>query len=115
MHYALVCISRKNFNNFLFPASWTRYSAFSVILDQELCSRTNDFDKLLLRTTACMLQQMVAVKCKLMATLKMTIPKSGGPFFLAHGFYNTRRSCISSNCVSQFKLQSQERAEAHRS
>ena len=48
MDYALLYVSRKNFNISPFPASWTRYSAFSVILDENLCSRANGFEKLLL-------------------------------------------------------------------
>ena len=42
MHSALVYV-----NISPFPASWTRYSAFSVILDEKLCSRPNGREKLL--------------------------------------------------------------------
>ena len=45
----------KNFHNSLFPGSWTRYSGFSVILDEKLCSRANGFENLLLQTAVCML------------------------------------------------------------
>ena len=41
MLYTLVYVSGKNFNISSFPASWTRYSGFSVILDKKLCSRAN--------------------------------------------------------------------------
>ena len=38
MHYTLPNVSRKNFHISPFSGSWTRYSAFSVILDEKLWS-----------------------------------------------------------------------------
>ena len=55
MHYTLVNVTRKNFHISPFPASWTRYSAFSVILDEKLSRRAIGFEKLLLETAVCML------------------------------------------------------------
>ena len=46
MHSALVYVGRKSFNISPFPASWARYSAFSVILDEKLCSRPTGREKL---------------------------------------------------------------------
>ena len=77
MHYTLVYVSRKNFNISPFPASWTRYSAFSVIHDEKLCSRANGCEKFLSQTAVCLPQLIVEVKCMLMATLKVAIPKFG--------------------------------------
>ena len=45
MHCTLVYVSRENFNISPFPPNWTRYSAFSVILDEKLCSRANGFER----------------------------------------------------------------------
>ena len=61
MHYALVYVSRKNFNISPFPASWTRYSAFSVILNEKLCYRANGCEKFLLQTAVCLPQMFVVV------------------------------------------------------
>ena len=45
MHYALEQVSRKNLNISSFPGRWACYSAFSVILDEKLCSRANGVEK----------------------------------------------------------------------
>ena len=77
MHYALVHVSRKNFNISPFSATLMCYSAFSVILDENLCSRANGCEKFLSQTAVCVPQLIVVVNCKLMASLKVAIPKSG--------------------------------------
>ena len=72
-----------------------------MILYEKLCSRAIGFEKLLLRSAVCMLWQVVVVKCKLVATLNLAIPKFGSSQYfsikVANGFYN-KRGCISSNC-----------------
>ena len=45
--YVLLHVSRKNFKISPFSASWLRFSAFSMILDEKLYSTANGFEKLL--------------------------------------------------------------------
>ena len=117
MHYTLLHVSRKNFHSFPFPGSCTRYSAYSVILDEKLCSRANVFDKLPLRDSVCMNQQIVVVKCKLMATLKLAIRKSGSPIFLLKQHMLSTMEAVAFRLITvlQFKPQSQERRETQES
>ena len=61
---------------------------------KKLCFRADGFEKLFPRTTVCVPQLSVKIKCKLMATLKLAIPKSGSPTKVAHGLYN----CVSFSC-----------------
>ena len=42
----------------------------------------------------CVSQLSVKIKCKLMATLKLAIPKSGSTTKVAHGLYK----CVSFSC-----------------
>ena len=42
----------------------------------------------------CVSQLSVKIKCKLRATLKLAIPKSGSTTKVAHGLYN----CVSFSC-----------------
>ena len=67
---------------FPLPVIWYYNSASSAVLDEKLRSRANGCEKLLSRTTVCVPQLIVKVKCKLMATLKLTLLKSGIPLSL---------------------------------